>query len=285
MNRWRLTPGEQLVFEREGRRVAGVVHQRSPSSVTRSGPTVRRSRTEADGSAGRTWTAKAYRLPVETRVDTVAGHLEDSLFASVERLGEGPSDRKVRRPVRVGLRLRGGCPPGDEFGCSWRSACRREFVGYGDISAEYRSADRLTLSAVRFPTETGHRGTTTSRPATGRSSSAPRWSSPASPGLSHARRHPSSAVSGPSRHRLRRPIGQPCAVADGVVAAAGWAGGYGLSVTVTTPGIRDHVQPPFQDAGPPRRCVRQRDVIGHPRRYRTATGPHRLPVAQERPGD
>jgi murein DD-endopeptidase MepM/ murein hydrolase activator NlpD len=284
MNLRRLTPGEQLVFERgKDGELLGVVHQRSPIERyeirPHSAPEPNRG---VDGSAGRTWTAKAYRLPVETRVDTVAGHLEDSLFASVERLGEGPVlTTKFVALFEWDFDFAADALPGDEFRMLVEKRfAKGEFVGYGDITAaEYRSADRPTLSAVRFP----HRGGSSRYyDFQGRATRkiflrAPLEFSRITSGYSHARRHP---ILGGLRPHLAIDYGAPIgtavrAVADGVVTAAGWAGGYGLSVTVHHARgyetMYNHLSRTRVRHGD---RVRQRDVIGHVGATGLATGPH-----------
>jgi murein DD-endopeptidase MepM/ murein hydrolase activator NlpD len=284
MNLRRLTPGEKLVFERgpDGT-LLRVVHQRSPIERYEIRPESAPEPNEgADGSAARTWTAQAYRLSIETRVDAVAGHLEDSLFASVERLGEGPVlTAKFVALFEWDFDFAADALPGDEFRMLVEKRfAEGEFVGYGDITAaEYRSADRPTLSAVRFP---GRDGSPRYYDFQGRATRkmflrAPLEFTRITSGYSHARRHP---ILGGLRPHLAvdygAPIGTPVrAVADGVVTAAGRAGGYGLSVTVHHARgyetMYNHLSRMWVRRGD---RVRQRDVIGHVGATGLATGPH-----------
>lgn len=284
MNLRRLTPGEQLVFERgKDGELLGVVHQRSLIERYEIRPNrAPEPNKGADGSAGRTWTAKSSRLPVETRVNAVAGHLEDSLFASVERLGEGPVlTAKFVALFEWDFDFAADALPGDEFRMLVEKRfAKGEFVGYGNITAaEYRSADRPTLSAVRFP---GRDGSSRYYDFQGRAIHkiflrAPLEFTRITSGYSHARRHP---ILGGLRPHLAidyaAPIGTPVrAVADGVVTAAGWAGGYGLSVTVHHARgyetMYNHLSRTRVRHG---NRVRQRDVIGHVGATGLATGPH-----------
>jgi hypothetical protein len=128
--------------------------------------------------------------------------------------------------------------PGDEFKILVeKRIAEGDLVGYGDIvAAEYRSADRPALSAVRFPDTDGsprhydYQGQATRKMFL----RAPLEFTRITSGYSHARRHP---ILGGLRPHLAIDYGAPTgtpvrAVADGVVVASGRAGGYGLSVTV-----------------------------------------------------
>jgi murein DD-endopeptidase MepM/ murein hydrolase activator NlpD len=155
-----------------------------------------------------------------------------------------------------------------------------QFVGYGDIvAAEYRSADRPLLSAVRFADGDGasryydYQGEATRKMFL----RAPLEFTRVTSGYSHARRHP---ILGGLRPHLAIDYGAPTgtpvrAVADGVVSASGRAGGYGLSVTIRHArgyeSMYNHLSKLRARTG---QRVRQRDVVGHVGATGLATGPH-----------
>jgi murein DD-endopeptidase MepM/ murein hydrolase activator NlpD len=153
-------------------------------------------------------------------------------------------------------------------------------VGYGDIvAAEYRSAERPLLSAVRFwdgdgaPHYYDYQGQATRKMFL----RAPLEFTRVTSGYSHARKHP---ILGGLRPHLAVDYGAPTgtpvrAVADGVVSAAGRAGGYGLSVTIRHArgyeSMYNHLSKVLARRG---QRVRQRHVIGHVGATGLATGPH-----------
>ena len=179
------------------------------------------------------------RPDVETRVAAIAGEVRDSLFASVERLGEtaGLTARLVSL-FEWDFDFAADSLPGDRF----RFLVEKRYVGdellgYGDILvAQYASAGRPVLTSVAFE-EAGGRADYFD--ASGRSVKkmflrAPLDFTRVTSGFSHARHHP---ILGGLRPHLAvdygAPVGTPVrAVADGVVTMAGWDGGFGLSISL-----------------------------------------------------
>ncbi len=147
------------------------------------------------------------------------------------------------------------------------------------LIAQYQSAGRPALTGVSYRDEAGRLAY---YDASGRSVKkmflrAPLDFTRITSGFSHARRHP---ILGGLRPHLAIDYGAPAgtpvrAVADGVVEAAGWAGGYGLSVTVKHPrgyaSMYNHLSRLDVREGAP---VRQRQVIGRVGSTGLSTGPH-----------
>jgi murein DD-endopeptidase MepM/ murein hydrolase activator NlpD len=278
----RLAPGEQLVFERgAGGDLLRIVYRRSPIEWYEvrpaAGPGAGADPTSAPG-----WTAEAHRVAVETRLEIVGGRLEDSLFASIERLGERPTlAAKLVTLLEWDFDFAADALPGDQFRMAVEKRFARDaFIGYGDIlAAEYRTADRPPLSAVRFPDRDGtpryydFRG----RAIRKMFLRAPLEFTRVTSGYSHARRHP---VLGGLRPHLAVDYGAPTgtpvrAVADGVVTASGRAGGFGLSVTIRHARgyetMYNHLSRTLVKVGT---RVRQRQAIGRVGSTGLSTGPH-----------
>jgi murein DD-endopeptidase MepM/ murein hydrolase activator NlpD len=267
----RLAPGERLEVARDGDDTAiAITYWRSPIE--------RYELAREDGG----WRLQAVRVPVETRIVAVSGRLTDSLFATVERLGEGPA----LTAAFVGLfewdfDFAADALPGDRFRLLVEKRYGSgEFLGYGDILvAQYRSADRPPLTGVGFAD--GH-GRTAYYDASGRSVRkmflrAPLDFTRITSGFSHARVHP---VLGGVRPHLAIDYGAPTgtpvrAVADGTVVAAGWHGGNGISVTLRHgrgyETMYNHLSSELVRVG---QRVRQRQVIGRVGATGLATGPH-----------
>jgi murein DD-endopeptidase MepM/ murein hydrolase activator NlpD len=267
----RLAPGERLVVTRDAaEEVTAITYWRSPIE--------RYELSRADGS----WPLQAVRVPVETRIAAVSGRLEDSLFASMDRLGEGPA----LTAAFVGLfewdfDFAADALPGDRFRLLVEKRYGSgEFLGYGDILvAQYRSAGRTPLSSVAFA---DGQGRTAYYDATGRSVRkmflrAPLDFTRITSGFSHGRLHP---ILGGTRPHLAIDYGAPTgtpvrAVADGAVFAAGWSGGNGISVTIRHARgyetMYNHLSAAHVRIG---ERVRQRQVIGRVGATGLATGPH-----------
>lgn len=271
VNMRRLTPGERLLVSvgPDGK-PAQVTYWRSPAEQYEA-------MREEDG-----WAARAIRPEVETRVVSVAGELRDSLFASMDRLGE--SANLTARLVSLfewDFDFAADSLPGDGF----RLLVEKRYVdgaflGYGNILiAQYASAGRSVLTSVAFVDGTGR---TDYYDAAGRSIRkmflrAPLDFTRITSGFSHARRHP---ILGGVRPHLAvdygAPVGTPVrAVAGGMVTAAGWNGGNGLSIQIRHARgyetMYNHLSKVEVRRG---ERVRQRQIIGRVGSTGLSTGPH-----------
>lgn len=267
----RLRPGERLSVSRGPDDIPTVVvYWRSPVE--------RYELTRAEAG----WALHAVRVPVETRIVAVAGRLEDSLFATMERLGEGPAlTAAVVGLFEWDFDFAADSLPGDHFRLLVEKRyAEGDFLGYGEILiAEYRSTGRAPLTSVGFADGGGR---TAYYDAAGRSVRkmflrAPLDFTRITSGFSHARTHP---VLGGTRPHLAvdygAPVGTPVrAVADGTVLAAGWQGGNGISVMVRHARgyetMYNHLSAALVRPGA---RVRQRQVIGRVGATGLATGPH-----------
>jgi murein DD-endopeptidase MepM/ murein hydrolase activator NlpD len=272
VNLRRLAPGERLLVRPgpDGR----------PVQLTYARSLAERYEITPDGDGG--WTVTAVRADVDTRVVAITGELQDSLFASMERLGEsaGLTARLVNL-FEWDFDFAADSLRGDRF----RFLVEKRYVGdafldYGDVLiAQYASAGRPLLTSVAFGDAGARREY---YDAAGRSVKkmflrAPLDFTRVTSGYSHARFHP---VLGGHRPHLAvdygAPIGTPVrAVADGVVIRAGWNGGYGLSVSLRHARgyetMYNHLSK--LDVRPGER-VRQREVIGRVGSTGLSTGPH-----------
>jgi murein DD-endopeptidase MepM/ murein hydrolase activator NlpD len=271
VNMRRLAPGERLSVKPAAPDGAPeITWTRSPAE-----------RYEIRSTDGR-WTVAAVRPDVETRVAAIAGEVRDSLFASVERLGEtaGLTARLVGL-FEWDFDFAADSLPGDRF----RFLVEKRYVGdellgYGDILvAQYASAGRPVLTSVAFE-EAGRRADYFD--ASGRSVKkmflrAPLDFTRVTSGFSHARHHP---ILGGLRPHLAvdygAPVGTPVrAVADGVVTMAGWDGGFGLSLSLRHARgyetMYNHLSRLDVKRG---ERVRQRQVIGRVGTTGLSTGPH-----------
>ena len=271
VNMRRLAPGERLSVKPAAPDGAPeITWTRSPAE-----------RYEIRSTDGR-WTVAAVRPDVETRVAAIAGEVRDSLFASVERLGEsaGLTARLVSL-FEWDFDFAADSLPGDRF----RFLVEKRYVGdellgYGDILvAQYASAGRPVLTSVAFE-EAGGRADYFD--ASGRSVKkmflrAPLDFTRVTSGFSHARHHP---ILGGLRPHLAvdygAPVGTPVrAVADGVVTMAGWDGGFGLSLSLRHARgyetMYNHLSRLDVKRG---ERVRQRQIIGRVGTTGLSTGPH-----------
>ena len=202
VNMRRLAPGERLTVKPAAPEGAPeITWTRSPAE-----------RYEIRSTDGR-WTVEAVRPDVETRVVAIAGEVRDSLFASVERLGEtaGLTARLVSL-FEWDFDFAADSLPGDRF----RFLVEKRYVGdellgYGDILvAQYASAGRPVLTSVAFE-EAGGRADYFD--ASGRSVKkmflrAPLDFTRVTSGFSHARHHP---ILGGLRPHLAVVYGAPSA--------------------------------------------------------------------------
>ena len=271
VNLRRLAPGERLS-------VKPAAPDGPPEITWTRSPAERYEIRSTDGR----WTVAAVRPDVETRVAAIAGEVRDSLFASVERLGEtaGLTARLVSL-FAWDFDFAADSLPGDRF----RFLVEKRYVGdellgYGDILvAQYASAGRPVLTSVAFE-EAGGRADYFD--ASGRSVKkmflrAPLDFTRVTSGFSHARHHP---ILGGLRPHLAvdygAPVGTPVrAVADGVVTMAGWDGGYGLSISLRHARgyetMYNHLSRLDVKRG---ERVRQRQIIGRVGTTGLSTGPH-----------
>jgi len=271
VNLRRLAPGERLS-------VKPAAPDGPPEITWTRSPAERYEIRSTDGR----WTVAAVRPDVETRVAAIAGEVRDSLFASVERLGEtaGLTARLVSL-FEWDFDFAADSLPGDRF----RFLVEKRYVGdellgYGDILvAQYASAGRPVLTSVAFE-EAGGRADYFD--ASGRSVKkmflrAPLDFTRVTSGFSHARHHP---ILGGLRPHLAvdygAPVGTPVrAVADGVVTMAGWDGGFGLSLSLRHARgyetMYNHLSRLDVKRGD---RVRQRQIIGRVGTTGLSTGPH-----------
>ena len=272
VNMRRLAPGERLIVQpgSDGKPTA-ISYARSPAERYEIRP----------GSDGQ-WAVSAVRPDVDTRVVAITGEVRDSLFASMERLGEtaGLTARLVNL-FEWDFDFAADSLPGDQFRLLVEKRYVGDvFLGYGDVLvAQYASAGRSPLTSVSFDDTAGRREY---YDASGRSVKkmflrAPLDFTRVTSGFSHARFHP---VLGGYRPHLAvdygAPIGTPVrAVADAVVTQAGWNGGYGISITLRHgrgyETMYNHLSK--VDVRPGER-VRQRQVIGRVGSTGLSTAPH-----------
>jgi murein DD-endopeptidase MepM/ murein hydrolase activator NlpD len=271
VNMRRLAPGERLTVK------AGAPDAAPEITWTRS-PAERYEIRSTDGR----WTVEAVRPDVDTRVVAVAGEVRDSLFASMERLGETANlTARLVSLFEWDFDFAADSLPGDRF----RFLVEKRYVGdqllgYGDILvAQYMTAGRPMLTSVAFQ-EAGSRADYYD--ASGRSVRkmflrAPLDFTRITSGFSHARHHP---ILGGLRPHLAvdygAPVGTPVrAVADGVVTQAGWDGGFGLSISLRHARgyetMYNHLSRLDVKRG---ERVRQRQVIGRVGTTGLSTGPH-----------
>lgn len=230
----------------------------------------------------RRWTARVVRIPVDTRVVALAGQLQDSLFASMERLGESAAlTAKLVTLFEWDFDFAADSLPGDRFRLLVEKRYAGDtFVGYGSILiAQYGSVGRAALTSVAFEDADGQ---IAYYDRSGRSVKkmflrAPLDFTRVTSGFSHARHHP--ILGGLHPHLAvdyGAPVGTPVrAVADGLVEAAGWNGGYGLSITVRHARGYSTMYNHLSQIGIRRgERVRQREVIGRVGSTGLSTGPH-----------
>ncbi len=272
VNMRRLAPGERLsVQPAADGKPAAISYARSPAEryEIRPGP---------DGQ----WAVSAVRPDVDTRVVAITGEVRDSLFASMERLGETAAlTARLVNLFEWDFDFAADSLPGDRF----RLLVEKRYVGdvllgYGDVLvAQYASTGHSLLTSVAFDDTAGRREY---YDASGRSVKkmflrAPLDFTRVTSGFSHARFHP---VLGGYRPHLAvdygAPIGTPVrAVADGMVIQAGWNGGYGISITLRHgrgyETMYNHLSKVDVRKG---ERVRQRQVIGRVGSTGLSTAPH-----------
>jgi murein DD-endopeptidase MepM/ murein hydrolase activator NlpD len=227
--------------------------------------------------------ASGEEVPLERRVVALAGVIEDSLFASVTELGEGPDlvhsfadvfvwDVDFSKQVR----------PGDEFRLLVEKLYDgKGFVRYGKVlAAEYRSA-RRTHTAVYYEDGSGRGDYFTPDGNSVRRSflAAPLKFVRISSGYSGGRLHPVLKIRRPHWGvDYAAPTGTPVwSVASGEVIFAGWQGGFGRLVKIRHENgyvsFYGHLSRYAAGLRAGQR-VAQKQVIGYVGASGLATGPH-----------
>ncbi|HET7854176.1 MAG TPA: M23 family metallopeptidase [Candidatus Methylomirabilis sp.] len=226
---------------------------------------------------------KRHEVPIERRVEHIAGTITSSLFESIEALGEKPEVAMRFVDIFVwDFDWSSHAQPGDRFRMLVeKTYSGATFVRYGKILvAEYENRGK-TYTGIYF--ETGHgRGdfyTPDGRSVRKTFLRSPLTYSRISSGYTHHRHHP---ILGGVRPHLAidyaAPHGTPVrAVADGAVLSAGWNGGNGKSVLIQHRGgyrtMYNHLStiPPGIRNGT---RVQQKQVIGTVGSTGLSTGPH-----------
>jgi murein DD-endopeptidase MepM/ murein hydrolase activator NlpD len=230
------------------------------------------------------WEVTRSETEPRVRVAAVSGEVNRSLFEAIEAVGVSP--QLVLAMVEIfssDFDFTADTRRGDRFRLLVEKRYAGDtFVNYGRIVvAQYLSSGQ-TLSGVGFaPAGDGRWGFYDPE---GRSLKKSFLKSPLeftriTSGFAYARPHP---ILGGVRPHLAidygAPMGTPVrAVADGVVTAAGWDGGNGISVTIRhRSGFGTMYNHLSKVAGGVRRGVRvsQREVIGFVGMTGLATGPH-----------
>jgi murein DD-endopeptidase MepM/ murein hydrolase activator NlpD len=230
------------------------------------------------------WEVRRSETAPDVRVEAVRGEVRRSLFEAIDAAGESP--RLVLAMVEIfssDFDFTADTRPGDRFRLLVEKRyARGVFVDYGRIvAAQYRSDDR-TLSGIGFGRNGD--GRWVFYDPTGRSLKKSFLKSPLeftriTSGFTYARPHP---ILGGVRPHLAidyaAPTGTPVrAVADGVVAAAGWNDGNGISVTIRHRAGYTTMYNHLSKIGTGVRSgarVSQRQVIGYVGMTGLATGPH-----------
>lgn len=223
------------------------------------------------------------RVPLERRVQQLAGVVRTSLFESILELGEHPDLVNAFADVFVwDFDFDRQTRPGDEFRMLFEKFYDREgFVRYGTVlGGQYRSGDR-ELVAVYFEDADGYGDYYTPEGHAMRRAflRAPVRYSRISSRYSHSRLHPVLKVRRP-HHGVdyAAPLGTPVwAVADGVVQYVGWNGGFGRLVRVRHANgyvsYYGHLSS-FQKGLKTGARVKQKDVIGYVGTSGLSSGPH-----------
>ena len=250
--------------------VTKVVYRRSPADIFE----VNR---EEHG-----WIARQREVAIDRRVTLVAGTLEDTLFDSIESLGEDP--RLVLDFAEIfawDFDFAADSQPGDRFRMLVEKLyVADQFVEYGHIlAAEYENGGTVH-TAIYFRDKKREGYYTPEGESLQRAFlKSPLEFSRISSGYSRARRHP---VLGGLRPHLAVDYSAPTgtavrAVADGVVKFAGRKGGYGNAVILRHRANYETMYNHLSRFGNGIRRgarVRQRHVIGYVGSTGLSTGPH-----------
>jgi murein DD-endopeptidase MepM/ murein hydrolase activator NlpD len=268
----RLKPEDTIELHRDGAgAIVRVVYAQSPLDIF-----------EADWT-GDAWRAARREVPVERRVVVVGGTLNNSLFESVEGLGERPQlVMDFAEIFAWDFDFAQDSQPGDTFRMLVEKVYTGDrFVKYGRIlAAEYGELGGKVHAGVYFKDKEGGGYYTPAGESLRRSFlKSPLEFTRISSRYTHARRHP---VLGGVRPHLAvdyaAPSGTPIwAVADGTVEQAGWSGGGGNTVVIrhraSFKTMYNHLSG-FGKGIRPGTVVRQRQVIGYVGSTGLSTGPH-----------
>jgi len=222
-------------------------------------------------------------VPIERRVEKIAGTVTSSLFESMEALGEKPELAIRFVDIFVwDFDFNSGAQSGDRFRMLVeKTYSGATFVRYGKILvAEYENRGK-TYTGIYFETRPGGGDFYTPDGRSVRKTflRSPLTYSRISSGYTHHRRHP---ILGGVRPHLAidyaAPHGTPVwAVADGVVLSAGWNGGSGKSVLIQHRGgyrtMYNHLSTVAREIRKGAR-VQQKKVIGYVGSTGLSTGPH-----------
>ena len=224
-----------------------------------------------------------HEVPIERRVEKIAGTITSSLFESMEALGEKPELAIRFVDIFVwDFDFNSHAQPGDRFRMLVeKTYTGATFVRYGKILvAEYENRGK-TYTGIYFETSPGRGDSYTPDGRSVRKTflRSPLTYSRISSGYTHHRHHP---ILGGVRPHLAvdyaAPHGTPIwAVADGVVLSAGWNGGNGKSVLIQHRGgyrtMYNHLSRIPSNIRKGTR-VQQKQVIGHVGSTGLSTGPH-----------
>lgn len=230
----------------------------------------------------RGWIAYQRDVAIDRRVAFVAGTIEETLFDSIERLGESPQIVLDFAEIFAwDFDFASDSQPGDQFRMLVeKSYVADEFVEYGRIlAAEYESEGEVHTAIYFVENSRGDYYTPGGESLRRAFLKSPLDFTRISSGYNRARRHP---VLGGVRPHLAvdyaAPVGTPVrAVADGVVKFAGRKGGCGNMVILRHRANYETVYSHLSRFGKGIRSgarVAQRHVIGYVGSTGLSTGPH-----------
>jgi len=228
------------------------------------------------------WIAYQRDIAVNRRVALVAGRIEDTLFDSIERLGETP--RLVLDFAEIfawDFDFAADSQPGDHFRMLVEKLyVADQFVEYGRILAAEYNSEGTVHTAIYFPNEKNGGYYTPEGESLRRAFlKSPLDFTRISSGYNRGRLHP---ILGGVRPHLAvdyaAPTGTPVrAVADGVVKFVGRKGGYGNTVTLRHRANYETIYSHLSRFGKGIRRgfkVTQGHVIGYVGSTGISTGPH-----------
>ena len=236
--------------------------------------------TAVAGESG--WEGKTLETTPDVQVATVQGRVERSLFQAIDEAGEQP--QLVLALVNIfewDFDFTADTREGDRFRLLVEKRYAGDaFVSYGRVLAAQYQSERRLLTGIGFaPTRRFAYYDGDGRALRKMFLKSPLAFTRITSGFTYARPHP---VLGGTRPHLAidyaAPTGTPVrAVADGVVAHAGWDGGYGQAVRIRHRAGYETLYAHLSriGAGIRRgRSVSQRQVIGFVGSTGMSTGPH-----------